>query len=784
MRLKNQHLLIDKKGQLSNGTIICDGCTIEAGAQLIFNNVSLSGDWSKNYGYLEWFQGSHFEDAQKNFKTLNALLEVGFKIYLTTMVPLETVRNTAVSHPSRNVHIKGNHRVKSGLTLVTKHKNQFYNYFQSDKGCNLYLENLTLQSEDFSKGVFSEKTPEYFFTGSYYQSQFNPGAQPDIDSIIVKNCTIKGNITLANYGSHSSNQSKQDFWSHNKIKKMSVSGSDFFNSNGTFSFANMAYGDILIENNHVYDFTGPLLSIPESGLDESYYEGLRKNKGKIIIQNNTFKNSKPVHVPSGRALTPCVVKGGQGIMEFNNNVLEDLLGLNGDGDVNTFYYTSSKPGYFSAKNNIIKNVVGRGSGEYPASLVKHRWSTVFYLEDNRITIDKEALVRIGVLKNINEPLSKIDGHNFNLTFMQIGGQTDFTKEMTIRNNYFSVPYVNRSTEIFDAARFIFENNTLNIDYFGPAKVASTVSEDHTFFLGRQRLDLPEGQKADKFSSVNNTITIGQTGEGLFRYVHFPQGVQVGNPQMPDVKFNYETVVFNDVFNVNQTHVQMDILDTKTQSVTSWVHGRGNSFSLFDMANVNHTRSSAGKLMTSIVIDDADWKDDDHSPFVFIPGSDQKVRVKNHKGKTINLLNYIYFISLYNLSNDENLIVEIDFKGKDRKNKTLSERYYLYLNQKGRTFLYENEKGTFVEVSPGENYGRKDYVRSNRGASSSPKEAIQLMLENGNKHLKDALIYLDNCDQVKEYEIVCRMFSSGRTKPTQQQFQQQVGKLSQQANSSK
>ena len=220
IRLKKQNISFNTGGQITNGTLFCDECTITAKPEVIFRNVTLAGDWNANSAYVEWLLGSQLKDAKENFVAMNTLLKAGFKIKLITLLTIEAASSTAVANPSRNIHIEGSSKEKSGLILMTKHKNRFYNYFQSDRGVNLHLENMSIISDDFQKGILLESNPEYFFSGSSYQRQYNPMSKPSLDSIVVKNCNIKGNIILANYAAHSDNQTKEEFWRDNMIKRL------------------------------------------------------------------------------------------------------------------------------------------------------------------------------------------------------------------------------------------------------------------------------------------------------------------------------------------------------------------------------------------------------------------------------------------------------------------------------------------------------------------------------------------------------------------------------------
>lgn len=772
--IKNKRLTLQKGGSLVNGTIRCNQCTFIAPPEPIFDRVNLTGDWAGNTGYLEWWTGKNMEDAVYNLEVLTTMIQAGFQVELRQMVPIQAKSPTSTLNPHRLINLKGTDRTKSGLILMTKYDNQFYNYFQSDRGFNVRMENLTLMTKDFRNGIFSDEKSEYLLLGSYYQSYYNPGAKPSIDSIVIKNCDIRGNMSLANYGAHSDNQTLDEFTKNNKVKRVEVIGNVFQNVNSAFSFSNMGYDNITIKNNQILDFSEAFLSIPESGMKEEYNNANRKNKGYVLMEKNLFKNSRVVKVPSGRALSPCVIKGGEGSMDFIDNRLENLLSDSPDADVHTFYYTCSHPGRFTVRNNIIRNVCGRGSKEYPASLIKDRWTDQFVLENNTVTLDRESLVKIGVLKNKNEDLSKIKGDRFNYVFIQAGGQQELDKIVRIRNNTFSMPYVNLSTEMYDAKEFDFENNQVHIEYFGPSDIERSISIDNTFFLARQRKDRPVHQPAMDMKLRNNTVRIDKTGNRLFYYLHFPDGVQNGTPEAPDKNINYRNVILEDRFEVSETDIGISVPDGENQVYKPTIIGQHNSFFLKDAANVNHIRPNAKRLVSDIQLA-MDNGSQSMSPFVFMPNSFQKIKIDGHSGKDISLMKYIYFISLYNLAKEENQLIQIRFSGKTKTGKLVDQQFSFALDQKSRNLFAEDDQGLFRAFNPSEANQKLMVLKRQMSAKNEGEVIPKLEVLPGNKHLKEAEIKLTNCENIQSCTIECVIRPIGYGQPTQAQFQKEVDK---------
>ena len=781
IKLSKQKLIFKKFGKVANGNIHCYDCTIESGRAKIIDNVVFSGDWSSNEANPEWYAGSDFSDPQKNFSVLVQLLKAGFKIELDQMMAIASDSEVSCENSVRNIFISGNNKENCGLILVTKHKNQFYSYFRSETGNNLILKNITLVTDDYLNKIYTEKEADYFFTGSYYQEQFYPEARPNLDSVIVQNCIVKGNISIAGYGSHSDNQSLQLFSEGNSIKKVIIKNNLFDQVNNPFTFSNMGYGEISMEGNTIKNFTSAFISVPESGLASSYYEIVRKKKGKVFITGNIFRNDKVVFVPDDRTLAPCVIKGGYGSLDFHDNILENLLSSNPNADVNTFYFTSASPGYVRMKNNTIKNVIGKGSAVHPACLVKQRWADRFYMNNNTVTLDKESLYKIGVIVSPRDDFSAADGRTFFMDFFQIGGQTNFKKVFHVVNNTFSMPYLNKSTEIYDIADLRFEKNKITIGYFGPSKINSTVSEDQTLFLGRLRLDRQDTVPAGNFIFSGNSFRIDRTEAGLLRFLNFPDGVQVNQKNLADKNYNYKEVVINDTFYLQETTLKLTIPDGENQQYTLHIHGKNNRFSLHDYANANHLRPNAKSLYSDIHIDDVS-RADDAAPFVLTPDSRQVIHVANHNGNRINVLKYIYFQSLFNMAKEEDLLIQIVLSSKDKKGVKNRSEFYVNLHQKGRSFLFENKSGQYQEMDPSLPGQRDTVVSDFPLIQTSKADSPVLVIDAGNKHEKAANMYITNCENIVQYTLVCNILKTGFQKADRIKSQENIQKLRQENQS--
>lgn len=770
VKIKNKNLTIQKGGRLINGTLKCNNCTVTAPPEQIFDRITLTGDWTGNRGNLEWWLGSNFSNAMRNLDVLNALIQAGFRVELRQMIPIQAKDDKSVLDPHRLIDIVGVNREKSGLILMTKHYKGLYGYFQSDRGFNLRLENLSLISDDFNRGITTDNQRDYSFAKCAYQSTYQPQAKPSIDSIIVKNCIVKGAISIVNYAAHSNNQSIQEFSKDNLVREMEVSGCYFDNCNSPFRFSNMGYGDILIDNNKMYNFSHTLLFIPESGLNDSYYEGVRRNKKHITISNNHFKNDKVVQVAKDNGLSPCIVKGGYSTMIFSNNKIENLLSNSKEAFAYSFYFTTNDK--MKVKNNTFKNVLGWGTNEHFGYLIKQKGVDHFIMENNTMIVEKEALVKIGVLKNVNEDLSKLDGNRFNYQFMFVGGNEGLFKRFIIRNNTFSVPFINRSSDIFLLSELVFENNIVNIDYFGPSKVDNVFSSENVFFYGRKIRDRLPNQPQRDFILRGNKIKINKTGDGVFNYVYFPSGQQEKVEDQPDKNINYKNVILEDVFEVNNTAVGMMLPDGENHVYNPTIKGSSNSFFLNDVANAFTLRPNAKTLNSNIKIESASWNYD-RSPFVVIPDSRQVVEVKKHNGKNIRLLSYSFVHSMNNLKKEENLMIRFSLKGKNKAGKDVLVDYNLALDHESRTFMTEDLNSNFIQFQTS-NKGQKIIEAKSKVISKSANEDIPILtLYPGDKTVKNAEVLLTKTENLSSYTIECQIYNIGRSKPTQVQFRKEV-----------
>ncbi len=758
--LQNKIIFFNNGAQLTNGHIVGHNIQIIASPDKIFQNISISGDWATKNARIEWFAGENLDDPYQNYLALTNWVLVNGEVFINKMIPMATSSNRDFFNGGKNIVISGAQKESSGLILMTQHENQFYSYFRSDHGYNLDLKNITIATDDYNKGVISSNNPEYFFAGCYYQKQLNPRAKPSIQKIKIDNCIFKGNMAISIYGAHSDNQSIQEFYKNSKIEKIKITNSEFHNVNAPLGFVNMGYDSIIIQKNKVYDFAGAFITVAESGMEASYYKSNRQNKKYVEITNNLFENFRVFSTPKERMLTPCVIKGGYGTMNFENNTLKNLISNNPDSDVFTMYYTCSSPGKCTFANNNILNVIGRGSQSHPACILKDRGASNLLIENNQITLEKEALVKNGVLKNINEPLTNLDGSRFLCALIQIGNQSDFSKHLIIKNNNISIPYLNMATEIYDVSAFTFHKNRITIEAFCPSNTPMSVSKDDVFFLGRQRLDRLNDTKPNDFECRDNQINISNIPNKKFQYIYFPDGVQVGTIDHPDKNPNFKHVIIQDGFTIQNTSLGLTMLDGEFHQYDLTINGKNNNFIVYDHNGANHLRPNAKSFKEKIRIADYSGSDSG-SPFALIADSYQQLIVDNHDGSDINLLSYSYITSLYNLSKEENLICNFQINWKDKKGKSGKSHFYLHLNNQSRLFSLEDENGKFVKLDPSSPQPKSQKINAEVVSTNRISENPRPELMTGNHHLKNAELKLTNCHNIASFSIDFSVIKAGK-----------------------
>ena len=312
-----ENLIVNfNKGRLTNGTLICKNCELKNPKKGSLHKINLQGNPKNKAIGLHWFVNESNNESEYNFNVLKNIVELNKEVYVEGMFPISAANSRDIYSTNNDIRIRGKNKQSSGLILMTTHANTFFNYFQSNNGNNLSLNDLRLTTKSYEKGI-EELGPIYRLSGSYFQKDYNPESKPNIDYVIVKNCIINGNISIASYGSNSNNQSVKEWASKNKVKKVEIINNVFDGCKTPFSFSNMGFDDVVVKENKVYNLSECFLSFPASGIDlEKSYPQLMLNRGNVVFDSNEFENTKVLDIEKDRTMTPLVIKGGDGYAEL------------------------------------------------------------------------------------------------------------------------------------------------------------------------------------------------------------------------------------------------------------------------------------------------------------------------------------------------------------------------------------------------------------------------------------------------------------------------------------
>jgi len=732
-------------GMITNGTLVGNHTQFSASRLKCFDKVDFKGTWSVEEGFMEWFVGEEIDRPLENFKALCNLVTMDTRIVLNKIYPIENEKADKPFDSNNKIRIEGKSNKSCGLTLMKKSENIFFPYFRTQHGNSLDLYNITIQTSDYLNKFYSNQESDYIFSGSYYNAQYNPNCKPNLEEIKVENCVINGAISLAAYGSHSDNQTIGDFEIGNKVNKVLIKKNIFNFCNSPFAFSNMQYDSIFIENNNVKNISSTFIGIPASGINYSYYAILNKGRRYIHFKNNTFENDRVIITPSTRAMSPCVIKAGEGMLIFENNTLKNLINGAIDSDTYTFYFTCSNGGKVIARGNKFYNVLSRSSTELPACLIKDRATTDFTLEENIFEIDNKALVALGILSSEHQSLSSIDNKQFYFSFMQNGSVSNLLKKYVIKNNVFRMPYVNLSSEVSEVRDLLFENNTLEIGYYGISNLTNSATKDNIFFLGNKRLDLMDETPPSNYIFRNNRIKIGGSTDRRIDFLNFIDGVQNGAPGILDKRINFNQVTFDGTIEANDLNIGYTLLDGKSHKVNLTMVGVNNYFRLEDPTGVNHSRPNTAELNSNIKLGKINKVLKGESVFSMITKGHQMINIKAVEIDNLSLLSYNYLNTYYNLKDELPIKLTFNINAKDSKGVVFSERFILIIESQYRSFCHLNEKGSFEAYDPSEPNKLKRMVK---GTTNK----IRLQVVNGNKHLEEALIQLIGCKGLKDLVI--------------------------------
>ena len=730
-----------QKGSIVNGTLVCKNCELKNPQKGSLHKINLQGNPKNKAIGLHWFVNQNNQDSEYNFNVLKNIVKLNKEVYIEGMFPISAANSRDLYSTNNDIRIQGKDKQSSGLILMTIHANTFFNYFQSNNGNNLSLNDIRLTTKSYEKGI-ENLGPIYRLSGSYYQKDYNPESKPNIDYVIVKNCIINGNISIASYGSNSNNQSVKEWASKNKVKKVEIINNVFDSCKTPFSFSNMGFDDVVVKENKVYNLSECFLSFPASGIDvEKYYPQLMENRGNVVFDSNEFENTKVLDIEKDRTMTPMIIKGGDGSLIFINNTVKNLISSSRDAQVNTFYYTCSPKGKAIVKGNIFYNCIGYGGRKRPASLVKQRGASNFKMINNSFIIDKEGFFKAGILRSIEQDLFSLDFTDFHCDFIQTGSNTGLKKSYEVIGNTFKVPYINKSTEIADAASILMENNIIEIDYFGTYGKNTSVSREGVFFLARNRynreIDIPLGEMI----MTNNEITINKSFTSHISWIQRPEGTQRGTLEKTDNEYNFSKVIMDDQFNLKNNTISYALSDAQEQIYQSKLNGKG-AFFIERYYGVGHNRPDAEKL--SVSFDVKDFQSMDKGVFILQSDAEQSLIAKHNSANKINVLDYVYLESIYPLRNISGIFAEVhlDFVGNLNKRQKIV--WVIFIDNKNRMIYLLNNDLKVVKINPSQEGKRINLQKE--------QNLPYLEIISGNGVKKPAQIVINNTQNVKGFTL--------------------------------
>ena len=236
-------LVFEGCSKIINGTLYGDNGFIDCPNRQCFDKVIVNGTWENETGKLIWFTNG--KDAKANFSALANLLDMQVRVQVDELYPLEVEANSSFEAPG-DIIIEGKGPKKSGFILNTKLQSGEA-YFQSAKGNNIFLKNISLISKDYNLNHKS-KEKKYVFA-SNRNSFLNPKTQLNMSFFHLENCHLKGPICFS-YHDNPWNKSLR-LHQNRGIEKIVIRNCHIDETITTLELSNLPYGEAIIENNKI-----------------------------------------------------------------------------------------------------------------------------------------------------------------------------------------------------------------------------------------------------------------------------------------------------------------------------------------------------------------------------------------------------------------------------------------------------------------------------------------------------------------------------------------------------
>ncbi len=577
LEVKNK-LILEQNAKIINGTLIGRNGVVECTNDNCLNNILLSGEWKNESMPLNWFTTG--EDAQLNFKILCNLIDTDKKILVDKMYPLST-SEWAAYQTNASIKITGTNPNTSGFILKTKHK-QGKAYFQSTRGNNIHLENLSLTTDDYEKNI-EPNQGFYRFSDCSYSSLY-PEAKPSFEHFILKNCTINGAVQFS-YAAHSNNTTLSEFQNLG-IKKIEVLDCTINKPVNLLTLSNLSYGQVEIKNNSVHDLLGPVFFFPISGIKEAYLPFVEgPGRPLLILESNKIKNTRVYQSIHNAYMSFVVAKGNN--FKVINNTFENIL--NSRDGVETYAFYCSAANELYVHKNLLINCASKGLKQSSAGncLIKLKNANNCIVLDNVFRLEKQALVDLGVLRSPKQALKQVKAENFRFSIFGSATQDNDNGSYIFKNNTFDAAVISDYCWI-GKSNFIFNDNIVNIKYFPKTDEkrwgGNLTKLDQTLFYFKSSIS--NGHLEIK----NNKITVEEMDKEVFHFTYN----QNDNKQ-------YQKAIYEDnQFNINGV---VSLFFPRSENVTAKNKLFGKGSIVFNQASTIKKNRSIKQFKSEQIIDE-------------------------------------------------------------------------------------------------------------------------------------------------------------------------------------
>ena len=668
-------LKFESGGKIINGKLVGKNAQIIAGKKdQIFDNIEIDGSWDVEEGFVNWFTNGN--DPIANFDALCKIIEMDAVCVLDKMYRISTKTNNEFYNTNKPIRIKGTDKRNTGLILTTKHMHSKA-YFRSIKGNNIFLQNLTLLTEDFLNGI-KPSGYDYYFAWSYYSSR-DRESKPDMDYFIIDSCEISGAISFR-YAISAQNTTPKEMLNAG-IDTIIIQNSKIEESVSLIELSNGRYDITKIENNIFKNIYGPVIYFPLGDLVHPHspteLSSLRKS---FVFKNNHVYNDVLVKSLGEGYMSSFVVKGAE--ITIIDNIFENIL--NDNDNIETVPFYTSALNSTDIINNKVKNCIGRGFTKEVGgsnSFLRIRGSKNVYVKNNTFELDKMALLTLGLLRDDKSNISDIDKSRFRFSMWSANlNDNDFESEYVFENNTFNIAVLNEHS-IMSRSKINFINNTITINYLIDLYKQDWINRDaiHNGCLILFRDKTFNGKIVFK----DNRISVNNSEKSILFFTK-------------DVNDNkaYDYIGYlNNVFNFNGD-ISLALPRSKSIDNSNKLNGIGTV--TYNEATTNRPERTIGGLNANALIEN--YKSS-VNPLIHpkFNGSTTLI-AENNLDTIINLMN-IRFQDVYSnadlKSNPVLIEIDVDF---DLKNKTkVKENYHLAISDFSNLFFintFDNIDKTF------------------------------------------------------------------------------------------